>query len=343
MKTYNNILIWFENVQINSPILSNPISFVLKNTVVAGIIVFLSILSINLQAEEKLNVLTSTMNIKSLTKNIAGDQINLESLTKGPQDPHFLSPKPSYMLKARKADLLILAGMDLEIGWLPNIIHGARNPKIQKGQTGYLDTSQFIQALSVPKGKVDRFFGDVHPFGNPHFLLDPLRAIQVSKGIRQKLSELDPENGNHYTQNQKQFEENLKEKIKEWEKRIQNSRVKKIVTYHNSFEYFLNQFQLKLIGLIEPKPGIPPSVKHILNLIEKIKTHQVSCILMSSFYSKKWARKIKQSVPVHIETVAIEVMALKEAKNYISLIEGLVQAIENCGDFAKSHKKEKQN
>ena len=297
---------------------------------------FLFIFLISFPVEGKLKVLTSTMNIKSLTESIVGDRIHLESILKGPQDPHYLSPKPSYMIQARDADLLIFAGMELEIGWLPLIIQGARNPRIQQGRLGYLDASQFIQALSVPKGKVDRFFGDIHPFGNPHYFLDPLRAIQVSKGISEKLSELDPENQDHYLKNQGQFEKNIRKKMTEWKKRIENSEVKKIVTYHGSFEYFLDRFQLNPVGLVEEKPGIPPSAKHILNLIDKIKTNQSPCILVSSFYDDKWAEKIKHSIPIHVETVAVEVMALKEVADYISLIEGVVQAIERCGSFTKA-------
>ncbi|MCY4513483.1 MAG: metal ABC transporter substrate-binding protein [Bdellovibrionales bacterium] len=295
---------------------------------------------VGFQVEGKLNVLTTTKNIHSLTKSIAGDRIHLESILKGPQDPHYIAPKPSYMIKARDADLIILAGMELEIGWLPNIIQGARNPRIHQGQSGYLDASQFIQALSVPKGKVDRFFGDIHPFGNPHYLLDPLQAIKVSKGISQKLSELDPKNKDYYVKNQKQFETKIQQKVKEWKGRIQNFGVRKIVTYHSSFEYFLDRFQLNFVGMIEEKSGIPPSAKHILNLIAKMKSSQTSCILVSSFYSNKWAEKIKRTVSVHVETVAIEVKALKEVVDYVSLIEGLVQAIERCGRFTKNLKGE---
>ena len=301
-------------------------------------ILFLFIFLSVTQAEGKLNVLTSTMNLKSLTENIAEDRIHLESIIKGPQDPHFLSPKPSYMLKARKADLLVLIGMELEIGWLPGIIHGARNPHIQKGKEAYLDVSRFIKALSIPEGKVNRFFGDIHPFGNPHYLLDPLRAVQVSGGISQKLSLLDQENADFYIKNQEQLERNIKEKMKLWRKRIKDSGVKKIVTYHSSFEYFLDQFQLELVGLIEEKPGIPPSVKHILQLIQKMKDGQCSCILMSSFYGNERAKKIQKVIPVHIETVAIEVMALEKIKDYFLVMEGVVQAIENCGNFNKDRK-----
>ena len=150
-------------------------------------IFFLPFFSFSLFAEGKLNVLTGTTNLKSLLEEVAGDRVYLKSIIKGPQDPHFLSPKPSYMLKAKRSDLFVFIGMDLEIGWLPGIIQGAKNPKIQPGQTGYLNTSQFIEALSVPEEKVNRFFGDIHPYGNPHYLLDPLRAVQVAKGISERL------------------------------------------------------------------------------------------------------------------------------------------------------------
>lgn len=301
-----------------------------------GLLLFFLIFSA--QAEKKLKVLTTTMNLKSLVESLAGDKAYVESITKGPQDPHFLSAKPSYMIRVRRADLLILVGLDLEVGWLPNIIHGARNPQIRKGKAGYLDASGFIEALSVPKGKVDRFFGDIHPFGNPHFMLDPMKVIQVSRGISQRLSLLDQENKDYYVKKQKQFEKNIKKKTKLWERRIKNSGVKTVVTYHSSFEYFLDRFNLNLVGLIEEKPGIPPSAKHILQLIKKMKENQNSCILMSSFYRNDKVKKIKKAIPVHIETVAIQVEALEKAKSYELVIEEVVQAIENCGKFDKGRK-----
>ena len=311
---------------------------VLQNPLIQKVFLLLICMS-SFPVEGKLKVLTSSTNLKSLTEYIAGDRIQLESILKGAQDPHFLSAKPSYMLKARRADLLIFIGMDLEVGWLPGIIAGARNPKIQRGRSGYLDLSQFVKALSVPEEKVDRFFGDVHPYGNPHYLLDPLRAVQVSKGISEKLSELDPKNKDHYFNNQKLFESQIKEKMEVWRKKIQDSGVRRLVTYHSSFEYFLKEFRLKLTGLIEEKPGIAPSAKHVLSLINQMRKSQTSCILMSSFYDKERVKKIKQSTPAQIEVVAIEVGALKEVTDYFLVIEGLVQAIENCGAFIKERRK----
>ena len=304
------------------------------------LLVFVTVCFISVPAEGKLNVLTSSTNLKFLTKYIAGDRIHLESLLKGPQDPHFLSAKPSYMLKARKANLLIFVGMDLEVGWLPRIIEGARNPQIQRGRAGYLNTSQFIKPLLVPSGKVDRFFGDIHPYGNPHYLLDPLRAVQVAEGIARKLSALDLKNKDYYLKNYKLFEKDIIDKMKIWRKRIKDSKISQIVTYHSSFEYFLSTFQLKLTGLIEEKPGIPPSAKHILSLVKKMKDSQSSCILMSSFYTDKWTKKIKQNTLSHIEVVAIEVGALLQVTDYFLLIGEIIQAVENCGAFVGEQKRE---
>ena len=306
-----------------------------------GIIFFIYFLQTSLFAQErlteksteKLNVLTSTTTLKSLTSVIGRDRINLDSIITGVQNPHFIAPKPSYMLKARKAGLLIFIGMDLEVAWLPSIIQGSRNPKIQESQPGHLNTSQFIKALSVSEGKADRFFGDIHPYGNPHYLLDPLRAVQVSKGISEKLGELDTKNKAYYLENQKQFEKLLLEKMKDWQKRVKNSGIKEFVSYHGSFEYFREAFDLGFIGSIEEKPGIAPSAKYLLNLIEKMKASGVSCILMSSFYNNERAKKIQQSTPVFIEVLDIETS--KKTTDYILLIESIVQSIENCGAFAK--------
>ena len=295
-------------------------------------------LATGFSANGKLNVVTSATNLQSLAKSVGGDQIQLESLTKGIQDSHFVSAKPSFMLKARNADVLIFNGLDLETGWLPLIIHGSRNPRIQKGRPGHLNAGSFVKALSVPEGKVDRFFGDIHPFGNPHFLLDPVRAVQVSKEISQRFADLDPKNRDFYTKNQEDFEKRLKEKIREWQKRISASGVKSIVSHHSSFEYFIERFQLNLTGLIEEKPGIPPSTKHILNLIREMKKTHSFCILISDFHSAEWAQKIQKALPVHIETTAIEATALKEAANYTLVIEGIVKAVENCGKILSEKK-----
>ena len=279
----------------------------------------------------KLNVLTTTTSLKSIAESVGGKYIKVTSITRGPQDPHFVEAKPSYMVKARKADLIITVGLELEIGWLPKIIQGSRNPKIKDGNPGHLEASRFITPMEVQQGRVDRSQGDVHGLGNPHFILDPVRAIEIAKAISKRLSELDASNQTHYQKNAEDFEKKINQKLLEWTKRIKGAGIEKVVTYHKTLNYFLHRFNLKLLGEIEPKPGIPPTAKHILSLMETIRREKISCILVESFFETNAAERIKKSVPVHIEVVPTEVKATRKAKDYEALIEAIVSSIEKCG------------
>ena len=279
----------------------------------------------------KLNVLTTTTTLKSIAESVGGEHIKATSITKGLQDPHFVEAKPSYMVKARRADLIIAVGLELEIGWLPNIIRGSHNPKIMEGALGYFEAGRFITPIEVRHGKVDRSEGDVHGLGNPHFTLDPVRVIEVAKAISKRLSKLDAGNEAYYQQNVKDFEKKINQKLLEWTERVKRTGIEKVITYHKTFNYFLHLFNLKLLGEIEPRPGIPPTAKHILSLVETIERERVSCILVGSFFETNAAERIKQSVPVHIESVPTEVNAAQGATDYEALIETIVSAIENCG------------
>src|SRR5256714_8262258 len=141
---------------------------------------------------KKLNVITATTDFAALAQEVGGDKIDVESVAKGYQDPHFVEAKPSFLLKLRRADLLVVVGLDLEIGWLPPLITQSGNPKIQPASVGYLDASQFAEILEKPSGPVSRAMGDVHPLGNPHYWLDPDNGRRIAKGISNKLSEMDP-------------------------------------------------------------------------------------------------------------------------------------------------------
>ena len=239
-------------------------------------------------AQAKKFVLTTTPTLADIARFIGGPLIKIESIIGGPQDPHYLSAKPSYMLKARRADIFILNGLDLEIGWAPNVILGARNPKILKGAVGYLDASQFIEPINVVEGKIDRFQGDIHPSGNPHFMIDPVNAVKVAQGFAQKFSLLDPESQQYYMKRSDQFKANINQKLKLWRERINQSKIKKIITYHSSFDYIIRRFGLELVATIEVKPGIPPTAKHILYIRNLIKDQKISCVLAVNFFSKKY-------------------------------------------------------
>ncbi len=302
-----------------------------KKVSMKKILIFLLISSLTpVTAFAKLNVLTTTTTLKSIAKSIGGKYVKVNSITKGTQDPHFVEAKPSYMVKARQADLIIAVGLDLEIGWLPNIIRGSRNPKIMDGGPGYFQASRFITPIQVQKGRVDRSKGDIHALGNPHFILDPLRTIKIAKALSKKFSKLDPNNEIYYNQNAKTFEKKINQKLLKWHKRIKQKGIKKVVTYHKTLSYFLHRFGLKLSGEIETKPGVPPTIKYILSLMETIKKEKVSCILVESFFETNTAQRIKKNVPLQIKVIPTEVNATKKATNYEALIETIVASIESC-------------
>src|ERR1043165_6469534 len=151
-------------------------------------------------AANRLNIITATSDLASLTQEVGGDRVQVESIAKGYQDPHFVEAKPSFLLMLRRADLLISVGLQLEIGWLPPLITQSGNPRIQVGAAGYLDASQFAEILEIPTGQVTRAMGDVHPLGNAHYWLDPGNGLPVAKGIAAKLGELDPQDSSYFQQ-----------------------------------------------------------------------------------------------------------------------------------------------
>src|SRR5947207_1080516 len=213
---------------------------------------------------KKLKVITTLSDLASLTQEVGGDKVDVEALAKGYQDPHFVEPKPSFLLKLRNADLLVLVGLELEIGWLPPLITQSGNGKIQPGGQGYLDASQFAQILEIPQGNVTRAEGDVHPLGNPHYWLDPNNGRRIAKGFAGKLGELDPSNSAYYQERFQDFDKRLTAAEQKWDSEMKAYRGRKVVTYHNSFPNFAKHFGLNVIGYVEPRPGIPPTPSHTI-------------------------------------------------------------------------------
>jgi zinc/manganese transport system substrate-binding protein len=237
----------------------------------------------------KVRVVTSVPDFASIAEEVGGDKVDVVSLAKGYQDPHFVDAKPSYVLLLNKSDLLIYNGLDLEIGWLPVLITGSRNSKISSaGSRGNLDASTVISnILEVPTTKVDRSMGDIHPFGNPHYMLDPRNGIAVARGIAERLKEIDPENATYYEERLNDFVRRLTAKIKEWDEKLAPYRGTEIVTYHKSWIYFSDWAGFKEVGYIEPKPGIPPSPSHVADLIKSMKQLNVKLVIAESYYPQK--------------------------------------------------------
>src|SRR5438094_7177911 len=182
---------------------------------------------------KKLNVVTATTDMAALAQEVGGDRINVESIAKGYQDPHFVEAKPSFLLKLRQADLLIIVGLQLEIGWLPPLITQSENPRIQVSAQGYLDASQFAEILEIPTGPVTRAMGDVHPLGNPHYWLDPDNGRRVARGIAGKLGELDPGDSAYFQQRFQDFDKKLTVAEQKWDAEMAPFHGRKVVTYHN--------------------------------------------------------------------------------------------------------------
>ena len=298
----------------------------IKMAKILKVFTWFSLCVVGLPSYAKLNVVTTTTTLAHLAKALGAAHVEVVSITKAGQDPHFVEAKPSYMVKLRRADLLISVGLGLEVGWIGLIRRGGRNPKILPGQKGHFEAGSFIEALEVPKGKTDRSQGDVHPEGNPHFHLDPIRFLAVAKALSERLTELDPANASDYRANFKSMKESIEKSLVEWQERIQKSGIRKVIAYHKSLNYFFHRFGLVPVGYIEPKPGVAPSAKHIVQLIRKIKIEKIRCILNEDYYEETAARRVAMKDGVAVVSVPVEVQS-----SYSDLIERLVVAVELCG------------
>lgn len=286
-------------------------------------------------ASEKIKVITTTETLADLVRTVGGAYVDVESLSRGTEDPHFIEAKPSFMVKVRDAKLAVVVGLDLESAWMTNVLKGGRNPALMPGGSGYLDLGQNVTPLEKSAGPVSRADGDVHPLGNPHYYLDPERVRGLLPVIAAKLSELQPDHKNDFENNAKQMSETLSTKLKEWKARVDKSGIKKVITYHKTFNYPLKLFQIDVVGTLEPKPGIAPTTSHIVELIRNAKSENVRCVMNENHFETVAAERVAKESPLYIAKLSTEVGGSAAAKNYVSLIEEIVQGIEACGRFIK--------
>ena len=273
-------------------------------------------------AQSKLNVVTSTEDLASITREVGGDKVAVIALAKGYQDPHFVEPKPSFILAVNRANLYIAIGRELEIGWLPPLITSSRNAKIQPGANGYLDASLNVRILDIPTGQITRAMGDVHPSGNPHYWLEPGNGRLIAQAIRNKLSELSPADKAYFGQRYDDFDRRLAAAEKRWDAAMAPYKGTKLVTYHRSWPNFMERFGLEVIGYVEPKPGIPPSPSHTLELIDEMKRGGVKLIVVEPYFSLRTPQAIANQVPGgKVLILAPSVGGVKEASDYIQLFE----------------------
>lgn len=270
---------------------------------------------------KKLQVVTSLSDFASLATTIGGDRVEALSLAKGYQDPHFVEPKPTFILKLSNADLLIVAGLELEIGYLPPLIDNARNEKIRPGGRGYLDASNGCEILERPVQQVTRAMGDVHPYGNPHYWLAPNNGRTIAKAIAAKLTELDPSGKSVFEKNLADFEAKLTEAEARWAQKMGPYTGTKVVTYHSSWPNFAKYFKLDVVGFLEPKPGIPPTPQHKLEIINLIRDQKVPLILMEIYFDRKDPDFVASKSGAKVVVLTPSVGGVPQAKDYISLFD----------------------
>lgn len=273
------------------------------------------------RAASKLKIVTSTTDLAEFAAEVGGDRVEVESIARGYQDPHYVEAKPSFVLKLHRADLLIAVGLQLEIGWLPPLITQCGNPAVQVGAKGYLDASQFAEILEIPTGVVTRAMGDVHPFGNPHYWLDPENGRRIARGIALKLAEMQPEGAAYFEERFQAFSKRLDEAEKVWDGEMKPFRGNKVVTYHRSWPNFTKRFGLSVVGEIEPRPGIPPGPRHTVEIIQMMKRDNVKVILVEPYFDLKTPNAIARETGAQVVVLLPSVGGEKEVTDYFKLFD----------------------
>jgi zinc/manganese transport system substrate-binding protein len=271
-------------------------------------------------ASAQLKVVTSTTDLYDIAKAVGGNKITATHIGEGYQDPHFIEAKPSFVLQLRKADVWAFVGLDLEIGWMPLLLQGARNPKLQQGQPGYVDVSKVIPVLDMARGNVDRSQGDVHPLGNPHYWLDPENGRRIAKVFRETFSQLDAKNASVYEANEKAFTQRLDAAERSWQADLAKIKGKPVVAWHTSWRYFAGYTGMNIVGFMEPKPGVPPSPSHLAGLIQTMKQTGAKVIVMEPFYDRKMADVVARQTGAKVLVLPPSVGGTKGLNDYIDLM-----------------------
>jgi len=275
----------------------------------------------------KVEVAVTYKYIEDITLKIAGDLVEIKTLSKPKEDPHFVMARPSLIAKLRNVDLLILNGGHLELGWLPPLIKRANNQNVFEGREGFLDLSHSIEMIDAQES-VSHADGDVHPDGNPHFILDPYNVPIVAKSIADKLSSLDVLNAKVYEKNYEKFKKEWDTKLLVWAEKMKPFEGVKVIQYHKSFDYFLKRYKMELVDTIEPIPGISPTSKHIIELITKIKSEKEAILIMHDVYhNRKAAKLISAKTNIKIMDMPHDVDALSEANSIENLFNSIIDSL----------------
>jgi zinc/manganese transport system substrate-binding protein len=276
--------------------------------------------------EANIKVVATLPDLASLAREIGGDRVEVSSMAKPTEDPHFVDARPSFVVQLRSADVLIDGGAELELGWLPPLLQNARNPKLEVGKPGRVQASQGVRLMNVPTN-VTRAAGDVHALGNPHFMTDPIIAKTVAQHIAQSFAAVDAPNAASYDANYKKFEAAVNAKLQEWGAAMLPFKGQSVVAYHDSWVYFAHRFGLNIDLFLEPKPGIPPSPSHLAEVIDKMKAQKIKAIIVEPFHDRKIAEKVANSTGAKVVDFAQYPGALPNTDTYVKLIDTLVSRL----------------
>jgi len=279
---------------------------------------------------DTIKIVTTTTDMKSIAEFIGGNKVSVTSIATGYQNPHFVDPKPSYIISLTKANLFVTVGLDLETGWSPQLLSSSRNTKIQKGSAGYVDASEGVNLLQVPIA-ANRAEGDIHIYGNPHYWLDPLNGKIIARNIANGLERVDPSNKSFYEANLVSFNNKIDLKLKEWQGKMAAYKGSKIIAYHNEWVYFETRFGLQIVDFMEPKPGIPPTPSQLVKVIKEVTANKIKVIISSPYFTTSSSDVVSKQTGVKELTMATSVGAFDSVKDYFSLfdynIDNLITAL----------------
>jgi ABC-type Zn uptake system ZnuABC Zn-binding protein ZnuA len=275
-----------------------------------------------------LAVVTTTEDLAAIAREVGGERVRVTALCRGYQDPHFVDAKPSYMVQLRNAALFVQVGRDLEVGWAPGLLNGARNPRILPGAAGHVDASTHVQVMEIPR-TVSRAQGDVHPYGNPHYWLDPANGAPIARAIRDGLARVSPADAALFERRCADFERRLAAAVVRWNEQARSLGLlgRRVVTYHRSWSYFARAFELEVVDFVEPRPGIPPSPSHVQGLVTRMKQGDVALLVMEDFFDPRLPRRISDQTGVPLAILPTSVGAEPSIRTYFDLFDHLLATL----------------
>lgn len=275
----------------------------------------------------QLKAVATLPDLGAILREVGGDRVKVNTVGRGDQDPHYVPAKPSLLRKFRGAQLLVFNGLELEVGWLPVLLQGARNPRLAPGSPGVFNASSAVRVLEVPKGEVSRAQGDIHPYGNPHIILDPRNGVRVAKALAQRLAEIDPAGAAAYRANAAGFADRLSKKIQDWGARMAPYRGRQVVTYHRIWSYFFDWAGLGYAGVIENKPGIPPAPVHVSQILKTMRSRNLKVIFLGNYLPRKIPQRLAGRAGARVVELPAQVGGAKGVKTYEDLIRTLVDRV----------------